>query len=88
MQGDVLYIFVDGCPKEVLKVVRDICDPISKPQKVHEYLLTPASLLRAQALGYTKKSITDFLTANVRNKNGVTDKARQMINKDMGKEES
>lgn len=54
MQGDTIYIFITGCSKQILKVIRDICDPISKPQQVHEYRITPESLLRAQALGYSK----------------------------------
>ena len=85
MQGDTLYIFIEGCHKSVMKIIRDICDPISKPQKVHEYKVTPASLLRAQALGYTKASILEFLNSNVRNKEGVTDRAKTMIEKEMGK---
>ena len=84
MQGNTLYIFIEGCKKEIMKVVRDICDPISKPQKVHEYKVTQASLLRAQALGYTKNSIIEFLNENVRNKMGVTDFTRQMVNRQMG----
>lgn len=55
--GESVYVFIEKCPREVNKFLKDVCEPISKPQKVHEYVITKESLVRAQALGYKKTKI-------------------------------
>ena len=35
--GRSLYVFVEKCPRQLSKFLKDISEPISKPQKVHEY---------------------------------------------------
>lgn len=38
--GKSIYVFVEKCTKQIKKFLRDVCDPVSKPQKVHEYVIT------------------------------------------------
>ena len=38
--GKSIYLFIDHSNKDMNRFLRDVCDPVSKPQKVHEYVLT------------------------------------------------